>query len=1095
LRKVLSILFVLLFAGSLMAQVRTGHLYGKITDEDGNPLPGVTVTLTGAVTASLTSISSAEGIYRFLSLPPARDYIIRCELGGFKTEERTGIIVVVGANVELNVTMAMGAIEEEVTVTAVSPVVDTRKTSVGQNVTQEVLQSLPTARDPWVVLQMAPSVMVDRENIGGVESGQQSNYVARGSNTYNNNVWAMDGIVITDPAAIGASPSYYDFDAFEEMQITVGGADVTVQTGGVALNMVTRRGGNKIALGGRFYMVDSKFQAKNEEYVAKTILEEPYFYGINLINNNKDYGFNLGGPLVKDKAWLWGSYGVQDIKTTTVYATKDDTMLVNYAAKLNVQIIPENRFEAFLHSGAKNKWGRSTSTSNPEGLYQGGRYHFGSPVLKFQDEHMFGDNLFVSLKYAFSDAGFNLTPMVDLDFVKTPIRDIAAQRYYGSQASRYYVERPVNQYNFLLNYFNDSLFGVSHDLKIGLELADRNAYTESVWAGNLMTRIHYDTNTVDWDAWDGTAWVPGSGDGLPNPPPTAEYEDWQRFEFWRGYYSDMGVSALAGYVSDTITFGRFNLLLGLRYDKQSPRINPVSILAQTDNPAWDVVDDATKPLLDALLPAVDIDETKGLRDDGSAYFWSFFSPRLGLTWDVTGDGKTIGKVSFAMYGDFMGVGSAEYMMPGGWDGWIDFWWHDDGDNIVNYSELYWHYRNAPLNFYEPYRVFDDAGNFIGDNNVDGDGDNWSDAAGGFWGDFTSSDPTLLTAPYNSRDDTVNTTRTTEVMLTLEREIFTDFSVTVNLSYRKYDHFWRTAKYFVDAAGDRYGFQNTDWYIVAPNRPPQTIDMTGIVTMWDGDTGEAPDHDWYYIDPNYQDPISGLTMNPGNYSPWSITSQRPGRYNDFYGIDIIFNKRLSNKWMFNGSLTWQHQEQHYKPEGIWNPTNVWAVDGKAFAPFIGGASGKLDQYIYSRWLMKASGLYQLPYDINVSFTFLAREGWPIVEQFGFWDYTLQPTQPRDFGFDSYIRPFGTDRLNTFYRFDLRLEKVLTLGDTGRIYLMADLFNVFNSKLENRRNQKTWGYIDWYGAGNPNNDFTRDADAYALNELLNPRVLRFGVRFQF
>ncbi len=77
-RKVLSILFVLLFAGSLMAQVRTGNLYGKITDEDGNPLPGVTVTLTGARTAPLTSISSAEGIYRFLSLPPARDFIIRC---------------------------------------------------------------------------------------------------------------------------------------------------------------------------------------------------------------------------------------------------------------------------------------------------------------------------------------------------------------------------------------------------------------------------------------------------------------------------------------------------------------------------------------------------------------------------------------------------------------------------------------------------------------------------------------------------------------------------------------------------------------------------------------------------------------------------------------------------------------------------------------------------------------------------------------------------------------------------------------------------------------------------------------------------------
>jgi hypothetical protein len=943
--------------------------------------------------------------------------------------------------------------------------------------------------------------MVDRENIGGVESGQQSSYVGRGAPGYSNNVWAMDGIVITDPAAIGASPSYYDFDAFEEMQITVGGADVTVQTGGIALNMVTRRGGNRITLGGRFYMVDSKFQAKNEKFVEEKKLEEEFFNGINLINNNKDYGFNLGGPLLKDKAWLWGSYGVQDIKTTTVFGTRDDTLLQNYAFKLNVQIIPENRFEAFLHSGAKNKWGRSTSTTNPEGQFQGGRYHFGSPILKFQDEHMFGDNLFASFKYAFSDAGFNLTPMTDLDFVKPVIWDVTDQRYYGSQTWRYYVERPVNQFNFLLNYFNDTLLGVSHDMKVGVEYADRNAFTEYIWSGNFLYRQHYDTNTVDWDAWDGTAWVPGSGDGLPDPPPAAEFEDWQRFEYWRGYYRDFGVSALAAYVSDTITFGRFNLILGLRYDRQKPKINPVDVLVQTESPAWDVVDSATQPLLDALLPKVTVEGKDAIRDDGSTYMWTFWSPRLGLTWDATGDGKTIAKVSFAMYGDFMGVGEAGYMMPGGTSGWADFWWHDtDGDDIVNYTELYWHYRNAPLNFYEPYRIFDAAGNFIGDNDVDGDGDNWSDAAGGFWGGYDPTDPTALSDPYSSRDNTVNTTRTTEIMLTVEREIFTDFAMTVNLSWRKYDHYNWSSKYFVDAAGDRYGFQDASWYIVAPNLPPQTVplfDSAGnpVETKWDGDTGEAPEHDWYYLDPNWVDPITGNPMNPGDYSPWSITSRRPGRYRTYYGIDLIFNKRLSNKWMLNGSLTWQHQANHYKDEGVRDPTNLWALDGKPYAAFIGGASGKLDQYIYSRWLIKAGGLYQLPYDFNVSFAFLAREGWPIVQQFGFVDYTLQATQPRDYSYTSYIQPFGTERLNTFFRFDLRLEKVLTLGDTGRIYIMADMFNVFNSKLENRRNQKTWGTYYYYGPGDPNNYFRRDADAYALNEILNPRVVRLGVRFQF
>jgi hypothetical protein len=1109
LRKALSILFVLLFAGSLMAQVRTGNLYGKVTDEDGNPLPGVTVTLSGARTAPLTSITSAEGIYRFLSLPPARDYVIRCELGGFKLEERTGIIVVVGANVELNVTMAMGAIEEEVTVTAVSPVVDTKKTAVGQNVTQDVLQSLPTARDPWVVLQMAPSITVDRENIGGVESGQQSSYVARGAGSYSNNVWAMDGIVITDPAAIGASPSYYDFDAFEEMQITVGGADVTVQTGGVALNMVTRRGGNKVTLGGRFYMVDEKFQAKNTDYVEEVRLEEPTFLGVNLIRNNKDYGFNLGGPLVKDKAWLWGSYGVQDIKTTTVYQEPDDTLLVNYAAKLNVQIVPENRFEAFMHVGGKNKWGRSSSASLPGGYYQGGRYHFGSPILKFQDEHMFGDNLFVSLKYAFSDAGFNLTPMDDRDFVNPVAIDIARGGLKEAPngltgADRYYVERPVNQYNFLLNYFNDSLFGVSHDIKVGIEYADRNAYTESVYPGNFYYNWNYNSDTIDLNALP-APYGTSTYDGIPDIPTDARNVKY--FSYFKGYYRDYGVSALSAYLSDTITFGRFNLLLGLRYDRQVPRINPSTILTVTDNPAWTSItggDTAISDTLGNLLQGLDItDEYQTLYDvNGDKWGWTFWSPRLGITWDITGDGKTIGKASFAMYGDFMGTSSYN-KMPGGTGGWIDFWWMDSNkDEQLEFTELYWRGTGSGLiaeDEYMPYNVFDAAGNFLPD------ADHIEDAYNVGWGGVADwATRNELSAPYDDLDPSYGSSRTSEFMLTVEREIFTDFAVSVNATYRRYDHFnWRVP--FFPVGGTNY-YQQSDWFVSATSilsdaNVPGSVPIDPLIdTLWDGNTGEASQHDWYVYDDNY---TASDGTNLGNVedglTAYDLYERQPGYNREFYGVDIIFTKRLSDKWMLNGSLTWQHQLQHYGEGSYFNDTNLWAIDGRAYAPSIGGASGKINQYTYSRWLIKVGGLYQLPYDINVSFTFLAREGWPLEERIRYYDYGLPNTRSRSYV--AYIHPFGEFRLNTFYRFDFRLEKVINLGDTGRIYLMADLFNVFNAKLENRRYQRIWGSVyrradrtyyfsTYYASGSAYGE-----NAYTLNEILNPRVLRFGVRFQF
>ena len=103
---------------------------------------------------------------------------------------------------------------------------------------------------------------MDRENVGGNMSGQQSNYVSRGGNPINNK-WSLDGIDITDMAATGASPTYYDFDAFEEMTINTGGVDVTQQTGGVGINLVTKSGTDQFKGSSRFYATDKSFESQN----------------------------------------------------------------------------------------------------------------------------------------------------------------------------------------------------------------------------------------------------------------------------------------------------------------------------------------------------------------------------------------------------------------------------------------------------------------------------------------------------------------------------------------------------------------------------------------------------------------------------------------------------------------------------------------------------------------------------------------------------------------------------------------------------------------------------------------------------------------
>src|SRR5678816_2409745 len=111
-------------------------------------------------------------------------------------------------------------------------------------------------------------------------------------------------------SATGASPAYYDFDSFEEMTINTGGVDVTQQTGGVGINLVTKSGTDRFKGSTRFYNTPDRFESQN---VTDTLRSQGATSG-NPIQDIKDYGFEMGGPLKKGKAWIWGSYGKQNIK-------------------------------------------------------------------------------------------------------------------------------------------------------------------------------------------------------------------------------------------------------------------------------------------------------------------------------------------------------------------------------------------------------------------------------------------------------------------------------------------------------------------------------------------------------------------------------------------------------------------------------------------------------------------------------------------------------------------------------------------------------------------------------------------------------------
>jgi hypothetical protein len=630
----------LALAAAASAQVATGNVYGTVSDESGAFVPDVAVTIAGEL-GTRTTTSGADGNFRFLSLDRG-DYTVTLAHPGLATVSRA-IRVTTGENVELSFILKLAGVEETVEVTGETPLIDTKKRGTSTTMTAEELSQVPNSRDPWGVLQAVPGVLVSNVNVAGSENGTQPAFVAKGTGEH---MWNLDGLVITDMSATGGSPTYYEFGAFQEISVTTGGNDLASQVGGININLTTKRGTNGFHGGGRFLISHDDLSFGN---VPEALANDPRLLNpdgtrrdqADHIQQITDYGFEFGGPIVKDKLWFFGTWGKQDIRLVRLNGLPDKTVLPGDTVKINWQATPRTMVSGLYFHGQKEKWGRDpgyygtvgeesfnwdqTNASVPGGLPSG--------LWKLQVDHTFSSNLFVSAKGAYYDNGFALTPHGGTGQAWTI--DFWNGAALGS-APEYIALRPQKHLAIDGSYFFDGLGG-SHELKFGFAWRDYKTISGSTVGGNELVG-YLETESTGYTE------IPRSGP----------------LEYTGRYWS--------AYLGDVFSRGRLTLNAGLRWDLQSAKNSPATVAANVSFPE--------------LMPALVYPG-----DNRDIVEWNTLSPRVGLSYALDESRRTVLRASYAYYAAQLPFSAVWYSNPVGY-GAVAYGWTDlNGDKFVQPDEI------------------------------------------------------------------------------------------------------------------------------------------------------------------------------------------------------------------------------------------------------------------------------------------------------------------------------------------------------------------------------------------------------------------------
>jgi hypothetical protein len=598
---------LVLLSAPAFAQVQTGSILVRAVDEQGAVVPGATVTISSPVLVRpMTGVSDAGGVYRFPSLVAGR-YTVTVELAGFQTVVRENIIVSVGQTTPVEIMLGLAAVSETVTVAGESPVVDTTSANVSVTLSQQLLQSTPGGRDIWALVEYkVPGLISSRPDVGGSSGGLQGAMVARGTPNSQNSQF-LNGVNVGDPAAIGFAGYYYDYDAFEEVQVSTGAHDISVPGSGVFVNMTTKTGGNRWSGRSSFFWQGDATQARN---VNDSLLNLGFRPDTNKVNFVSDLGVQAGGP-IREKLRFFGSFRDWRVHVNVPAAFSqsvlDETNMTSGLGNFTYQLNDANRLTAFYSRQYYKKPNRflgssalftGESNSNEDDVFDIVQGLWNSVITNrfFMDARVSFNRIFFPLY-------FNGTDQSLLD-LSTGIRERNA-------ASEQIFVRKRLQTSATFNYYVERALGGRHEIRFGIDHA------------------HMPTST-EVNRWDDVNLTYRSA---TNTPVAVTF-------FNSPVKSKATVDVTSLFLQDSYTIQRLTLTGGLRYER-----------------------------VEAYLPAQSSPPSQWFPDLQRSFdpvrkspLWHTTGPRLAAVYDVDG-GRTALKFSAGRYYYIIGPGTANLINP------------------------------------------------------------------------------------------------------------------------------------------------------------------------------------------------------------------------------------------------------------------------------------------------------------------------------------------------------------------------------------------------------------------------------------------------